>query len=287
MASHRLGHRVDAELRLQPLAELSVIGQGTGAIARAEAEHHQLAQRILPPGVLKEELLRVVDRAERIAGACLLTYQFVEYAASPPAKPFANGERPFVVALRQKLAGVQLRRRLEALGPRSEALELGDVHPRFARGAPTHRFRPAPSALQLLTRFLAKRPAERSIVLCSRENLRLHLSRFAAPHRIVTLRADDLAFSRGEIEDIFAPLELEGTALDRIYEISQGWPIPVLFLARLASEGRHIELLERLSGIAFEELYEYLADQVIDALPPPVTAALFAAACFRRRPGRT
>ncbi|GAC1406994.1 MAG: hypothetical protein NVSMB64_13310 [Candidatus Velthaea sp.] len=136
------------------------------------------------------------------------------------------------------------------------------------------------SAREFLIRLLAERPSGRTIVICSRESVHVHLSRFAAPHHIVTLRGDDLAFSREELEQIFAPLDLGRPMLDRIYGISQGWPVPVLFIARLAAEGRHETVLDRLGDVAFEELYEYLADQVIDALPPVLTRPLFAAACI-------
>lgn len=136
------------------------------------------------------------------------------------------------------------------------------------------------SARELFTRLLAERPEGRTVVICSREGLRVHLSRFAAPHRIVTLRGDDLAFSRLELEQIFEPLDLNSSMLDRIYDISKGWPVPVLFIARLAAEGRHEILLDRLGDVAFEELYEYLADQVLATLPPFLTSALFAAAAI-------
>jgi len=138
----------------------------------------------------------------------------------------------------------------------------------------------SPSAREFLTRLLAGCPDSRRIVICSRESLRVHLSRFAPPHRILTLRGDNLAFTREELERIFDPVVLDTATIDRIHEISQGWPVPVLFLARLAAEGRHEIVLDRLNDVAFEELYEYLADQVLDALPPFLTAALFAAAAI-------
>ena len=138
----------------------------------------------------------------------------------------------------------------------------------------------SPSAREFLTRLLAERPKERTVILCSRESLRVHLSRFAPPHEIVALRAEDLAFSRAEVEEILRPLSLDETVVERIFDISQGWPIPVLFLARLAYEGRHEALLAKLSDVAFEELHEYLADQVLAALPPPIVSVLFAAACI-------
>ncbi len=42
------------------------------------------------------------------------------------------------------------------------------------------------------------------VVICSREPLRMHVSRFAPPHRILTLRAGDLAFDEREIAAILA-----------------------------------------------------------------------------------
>ena len=143
----------------------------------------------------------------------------------------------------------------------------------------------SPSAREFLTRLLAERPKQRTVMLCSRESLRVHLSRFAPPHEIVTLRADDLAFSRAEVEEILRPLELDAAIVGRIVEISQGWPIPVLFLARLAYEDRHEALLERLGDVAFEELYEYLADQVLAGLPPALVAVLSAAASIPNATG--
>lgn len=138
----------------------------------------------------------------------------------------------------------------------------------------------SPGALDLLARLLRKRPPGRSLVICSRGGLRLSLTRFAQPHRITTLRAEDLAFTRRELDELFAPLGLSDAVLDRVHAVSQGWPVPVLFLARVALEGRHEAALAQLGDVAFEELYEYLAEQVLAALAPDVRDALFAAACI-------
>jgi DNA-binding SARP family transcriptional activator len=138
----------------------------------------------------------------------------------------------------------------------------------------------AGSARELFTRLLSERPETRRIVICSRESLRLHLSRFAVPHQIVTLRANDLAFTKPELDEIFRPLQLEPRTLERIMAVSQGWPIAVLLFRRFASEGRIDELLDKIDDIAFEELHDYLADQVIATFPPELEQALFAAACI-------
>jgi DNA-binding SARP family transcriptional activator len=135
-----------------------------------------------------------------------------------------------------------------------------------------------PAVRDVFTRLLAERPEERTVVVCSRVALRIHLSRFAAPHQIVTMRADDLAFERSDLDELFKPL-LDAATLDRMYTASLGWPIAVFLLARFAVEGRLSGLLERLNDVAFEELHDYLADEVIASLPKSLTDALFAAAC--------
>jgi DNA-binding SARP family transcriptional activator len=137
-----------------------------------------------------------------------------------------------------------------------------------------------PGARDLLARLLAHRPEPRTVILCSRESLRMHLSRFAAPHRILSLRASDLAFRREEIGAIFAPLRIDEATIDRVAAISAGWPIAVLLLARFAHEGRLPELLNRLDDVAYEELHEYLADQVFDAAPKSATLGLLACAAL-------
>lgn len=136
-----------------------------------------------------------------------------------------------------------------------------------------------PGPRDVFTRLLAERPEERTVVICSRVPLRIHLSRFAAPHQIVTLRADDLAFERSDLNELFKPF-LDAATLDRIFTASLGWPIAVFLLARFALEGRLEDLLERVGDVAFEELHEYLADEVLASVPQSVTDALFAAACI-------
>lgn len=128
-------------------------------------------------------------------------------------------------------------------------------------------------------RLLAQRPNGRVLVICSRESLRLHLTRFAAPHEILTLRAEDLAFDRTEVLQLFSGEAKEPGFVARIMQLSQGWPIAVFLLRRFANEGRIDTLLERLDDVAFEELHDYLADQVLATLDPLLVEALFVCAC--------
>ena len=137
-----------------------------------------------------------------------------------------------------------------------------------------------PGARDLLARLLAHRPESRTVVICSRESLRMHLSRFAAPHQILSLRAGDLAFRRDEIGAIFGAFGSGEATIERVAAISAGWPIAVLLLARFAHEGRLEQLLDRLDDVAYEELHEYLADQVLGNAPPAVTQGLLACAAL-------
>ena len=137
-----------------------------------------------------------------------------------------------------------------------------------------------PGAREFLARLLANRPEGRTVVICSRESPRMHLSRFAPPHQILTLRAADLAFTPDETAAIMRPSGIDAATLERVTAISAGWPIAVLLLARFAHEGRLAPLLDKLDDVAYEELHEYLADQVLGVAPPALTDALLACAAI-------
>jgi len=138
------------------------------------------------------------------------------------------------------------------------------------------------SALEFFGRLLAQRPAGRVVVICSRTNLPLHLTRFAPPHEILILRAEDLAFDRSELLELFGTHAERPGFVARIMQLSQGWPIAVFLLRRFASEGRIDALLESLDDIAFREIHDYLGDQVLASLDPALVEALFVCACIPR-----
>jgi DNA-binding SARP family transcriptional activator len=137
-----------------------------------------------------------------------------------------------------------------------------------------------PGARDFLAKLLASRPDARTIVVCSRESLRMHLSRFAPPHQILGLRASDLAFTQDEIRGIFGETGASPEAVERVAAISAGWPIAVLLLARFAHERRLEALLDKLDDVAYEELHEYLADQVLGDAEPAVVDGILACAAI-------
>lgn len=142
------------------------------------------------------------------------------------------------------------------------------------------RLAEAPAAVELLVRMLEARPPGRTVIVCTREPLRIHLTRYAVPHEIVTLRAADLAFDANDIREIFAPFVVDERAIERIFKVSEGWPVAVFLLKRFASEGRIEQLLERLNDVAFDELHSYLADEVLAGVDRRMLGALFACAAI-------
>ncbi|MDP9024382.1 MAG: hypothetical protein M3N13_03265, partial [Candidatus Eremiobacteraeota bacterium] len=140
----------------------------------------------------------------------------------------------------------------------------------------------SPAARDFLARLLGSAPEGRTIFICSRENLRMHFTRYAPPHEIMVLRAADLVFDAADVHAIFAPFGTDARSIERIATVSQGWPIAVLLLKRFATEGRIATLLDRLDDVAFEELHDYLADEVLNALDADMMRAIFACACIPR-----
>ncbi len=135
-----------------------------------------------------------------------------------------------------------------------------------------------PIAREFFARLFANRPPERRLVVCTREPFRISLTRYAAPHEILVLRAEDLAFDDDEMRSIFAGAIDEAESLARIKQVSLGWPIAVLLLRRFATEGRVASLLDRLDDIAFAELHDYLQDQVLSSIDEGTRDALFVCA---------
>jgi len=142
------------------------------------------------------------------------------------------------------------------------------------------RLADAPAAAELFARMLELRPPGRTVVVCTREPLRIHLTRYAVPHEIVTLRAADLAFDASDIRELFAPFDLDEHTVERILKVSEGWPVAVFLLLRFASEGRMEQMLDRLNDVAFDELRDYLADEVLAGVDRRMLGAFFACAAI-------
>jgi DNA-binding SARP family transcriptional activator len=126
----------------------------------------------------------------------------------------------------------------------------------------------------LFARLLAERPRGRSVVVCTREPLRLHLSRFFPPHLILTLHAADLTFTADEVRRAFGERTVAPAQFERIVRVSRGWPIAVLLFVRFADESRLDALLDELDAADYDDLHEYVVDQVLEAMPLLLREAL-------------
>ena len=190
----------------------------------------------------------------------------------------SDGDRERFDALQYALAS-------EQFDPRAALDVLGRAWPRTGERAvfvfeSVETLSENPQVLNFFGRLLASSPEDCTLVVCSRRPLRLPLSKIAPPHRIVTLRASDLAFGPAEIASALLPLELAKHELAEIERVTQGWPIGVLMLRRFAEEGRLREALSRLDDLSFEDMHEYLVEEVLGALEPDELEVLLACAAI-------
>jgi DNA-binding SARP family transcriptional activator len=120
--------------------------------------------------------------------------------------------------------------------------------------------------LALLTRLLSSTPPSRRVVVCSRFAFPPRVNRYLPAHAALTLSAKHLSLDDTEAA---ALLERQGVARDRwqrIIEVSRGWPIVLLLLARLAREGRIDSALSDAMDVAFEDLFVYFLYEVLAPL---------------------
>jgi DNA-binding SARP family transcriptional activator len=132
----------------------------------------------------------------------------------------------------------------------------------------------SPPCREFLSRLLARMPAGRRAIIVSREALRLPLTRYAAPHELLAVRAADLAFGAPELEALFAEFALEGGVTLRVLEATWGWPACVLLARRLAAEGRLDPAAERLEDALALELREYVAHEITAQLDARTAEAI-------------
>src|SRR5215469_10644382 len=135
-------------------------------------------------------------------------------------------------------------------------------------------------AMGLLAQLLASRPDSRTVMLCSRVNLRLNFGRFASQRDLMTLRADDLRFNRDELRSIFAGVRVDASVVERALELSQGWPIGAQIVRAMVADAGGEPALERLSDVRAEDLYDYFSDEILQLYPKRTIDALIACAAL-------
>ena len=134
--------------------------------------------------------------------------------------------------------------------------------------------------MDVLARLLARTPAHRSIAICSRRSPPIGLGRFAPPHELLTLREADLAFDTDEIREVFRDSSVAPGAIERVAEITRGWPVAVLLFERLARAKRLGVALEQAGSLDYADLYDYLAQEALSALQPEQLQRLLAIAAI-------
>jgi ATP/maltotriose-dependent transcriptional regulator MalT len=136
------------------------------------------------------------------------------------------------------------------------------------------------NVLALVGDMLAARPAERAVLLSSREPLPLDVGRYLAPHQVLTLGPAELQLDGEEAASVFEGSDLAQPIVDRILRLAAGWPMALLLLARIAHYEPELEqLLDRLDA-SVADPHEYLLGEVLSALTPEMTTTLLAAAAI-------
>ncbi|MEA2664711.1 MAG: LuxR family transcriptional regulator, maltose regulon positive regulatory protein, partial [Candidatus Eremiobacteraeota bacterium] len=140
------------------------------------------------------------------------------------------------------------------------------------------------AARELLERLAVAAPAGRVLAFCARHPLPAALSRAIGRERVVTVEAEQLRLAPDAVVALAAEYGVGEREAREVARLSEGWPMVSRLLLDLAAVGRLAQLADGLDDVAFEELYDYLADAVVTALPGTIADALMIAAAV---PGAT
>ncbi|MGZ5144760.1 MAG: BTAD domain-containing putative transcriptional regulator [Burkholderiales bacterium] len=124
-----------------------------------------------------------------------------------------------------------------------------------------------PDCAAMLSQLLAAH-GERRVILCSRVPMPVRLHRFAPLNRILRVGADDLRFEYEEIAEILQGCSDDSASIRKVESTTGGWPIAVQLIRSLAEQSSLTEVLHRSDDAEFDDLYEYLADEVLATLSP-------------------
>ena len=126
---------------------------------------------------------------------------------------------------------------------------------------------------QLLIALLERQPPNFHLVMISRADPRLPLSRLRVRRQMLELRAHDLRFTEKEVATFFSQtmgLNLTAEAIAALEQRTEGW-IAGLQLAALSIQGRDDveEFVQAFSG-SNRYIIDYLVDEVLQNQPPEV-----------------
>jgi len=121
----------------------------------------------------------------------------------------------------------------------------------------------AADSQELIARLLERTPPSRTVAFCSRIPVTIRVSRHLLPHLTLSIGVDDLAFDHSEFLAAFEGVTIAHDLLDRIEQMTRGWPLAVRLFRRLAVESGTSAILLEPGAIAFADLYDYLRDHVL------------------------
>lgn len=136
-----------------------------------------------------------------------------------------------------------------------------------------------PGGETFLRELLAVTPHPRTIVFCSRMPLELGLARFALPHETYVFTENELAFDRSEVQRI---LNCSDEQTGVVWDVTRGWPLCVLMIARVARERPLEEVCSRLESASFDSLYDYLLEHIFEVIPEDSRSCSIAFAAIPR-----
>lgn len=144
------------------------------------------------------------------------------------------------------------------------------------------------SVLTIIEGLLTHLPPDRLLVIVTREDPPLRLSRLRAAGELVELRADHLRFTESEADAFLRlrmGLALPSEAVHALTESTEGWPA-ILQLAALSLAGR-ADAPARAVAIAADHrlILDYIAEEVLAQLDPETVDFLLQTAHLERLSG--
>lgn len=132
---------------------------------------------------------------------------------------------------------------------------------------------------RFLRELLAVTPHPRTIVCCARAPLELGLAHFALPHETYVFTENELAFDRSEVQRILNCTDEQASV---VWDVTRGWPLCVLMIARVARERPLEEVCSRLESASFDSLYDYLLEHIFEVIPEDSRSCSIAFAAIPR-----
>lgn len=122
----------------------------------------------------------------------------------------------------------------------------------------------SPALIDLYADLVRSTP--RPLIVCSRAPLPIPYGHDLNPVDVLVLGPHDLRFSSEEIAAVLPSLDpAEASAIERLTE---GWPVVVALVARRATHESLSTVLLTLRDVVHDQLYEYMASQLVAALSP-------------------